>query len=135
MIRILKTLVVLALLAGLLVSGSVTSATTHRAEVLSQVKPLSHTVCNFVPDTTRPNLQRGSTGNAVRQVQCLINNYNNYPLILETSSGSFGGQTQAAVFYVQACAQIFSLPGTTIDGTVGAQTWNILYNEPGDCSL
>jgi peptidoglycan hydrolase-like protein with peptidoglycan-binding domain len=73
----------------------------------------------------RPNLQRGSSGSAVRQVQCYLNEAIDAGL---REDGRFGGQTRNAVRDFQQCADI------TVDGRVGSQSWSFLSfwaNDPG----
>ncbi len=65
--------------------------------------------------TAEPTIRQGSTGNAVRRAQCLLN-----LSILETNlkvDGSFGPLTTSAVRKFQRCA------GIGVDGIVGPITW------------
>jgi peptidoglycan hydrolase-like protein with peptidoglycan-binding domain len=72
-------------------------------------------VCDYTD--RRPNLQRGSSGPAVRQLQCYLNEAIGTGL---DEDGRFGGQTRSAVRNFQRCADIVT------DGRVGAQTWSFL---------
>ncbi|MGW1752526.1 peptidoglycan-binding domain-containing protein [Streptomyces sp. NPDC002092] len=78
----------------------------------------------------RPNLRQGSSGQAVAQLQCYLNNAIDSGL---AEDGRFGGATRAAVLNFQQCADI------TADGRVGAQTWSFLSfwanspDAPFDC--
>ena len=119
---------------GVLVSGAAQTASAMPRSSPPPTTLQSHTSCHYVSDTTRPTLRRGSSGNAVKQVQCLINQYSIYPILL-AEDGSFGPRTEAAVIFNQQCAQANGLPGTKVDGIVGPQTWNILYNQPVACGI
>lgn len=59
----------------------------------------------------KPTIQRGSTGDAVRQAQCLLG---------VTVDGAFGPETEEAVVSVQA------EHGLLTDGIVGPDTWAVL---------
>ena len=63
--------------------------------------------------------RRGSTGNAVRNIQFMLNVIAlNYPQVGRvTVDGIFGAATEASVRTFQ---QLF---GLTVDGTVGQATW------------
>ncbi|MGH9131060.1 MAG: peptidoglycan-binding domain-containing protein, partial [Acidimicrobiales bacterium] len=84
--------------------------------------------CSYVPPYDQPQLSYGSTGAAVKQVQCLINNGSSYPYYISVD-GDFGTATQAGVYYVQSCN------GITVDGIVGPETWYYLYNPMPQCAL
>ncbi len=81
-------------------------------------------VCNHT--NTRPVVKRGSTGPAVKQAQCYLNNsLTNTALTLD---GDFGPVTEAATRRFQGCADI------VVDGEIGCQTWSRLTffaNSPG----
>ncbi|WP_442943868.1 peptidoglycan-binding domain-containing protein [Nocardia sp. NBC_00508] len=62
--------------------------------------------------SAQPTIQRGSTGDAVRQAQCLLG---------VTVDGVFGSETETAVVHVQSAF------GLKVDGIVGPQTWAALY--------
>ncbi|MER6916446.1 peptidoglycan-binding domain-containing protein [Streptomyces sp. NPDC000594] len=81
--------------------------------------------CAHTPTTNRPTLQRGSTGAAVKQAQCLSNVWNGVPRL--TVDGIFGAQTQTKIKWIQGCH------GLTKDGIIGPRTWNALYNPAPDC--
>jgi peptidoglycan hydrolase-like protein with peptidoglycan-binding domain len=65
----------------------------------------------------QPTLQRGSTGEAVRELQMALQETGNDPGPID---GVFGSQTEAAVkaFQVER--------GITVDGIVGPITWRNL---------
>ncbi|MER7482366.1 peptidoglycan-binding domain-containing protein [Streptomyces sp. NPDC126510] len=80
-------------------------------------------VCDFTDN--RPTLQRGSSGAAVRQAQCYLNQAIGAGL---DEDGDFGRVTQSATRAFQQCA------GIVVDGRIGAQTWSFLSfwaNAPG----
>ncbi|MGW2520295.1 peptidoglycan-binding domain-containing protein [Streptomyces sp. NPDC001617] len=72
-------------------------------------------VCNYT--ISRPSLHRGSSGRAVLQLQCYLNQAIDAGI---DEDGSFGGVTRSTVRDFQQCADI------TVDGRVGAQTWSFL---------
>jgi murein L,D-transpeptidase YcbB/YkuD len=76
----------------------------------------SEDVCNYT--IKRPTLKAGSSGSAVQQVQCYLNNAMTRADLDE--DGDFGPVTHSATKRFQRCA------GITVDGTVGAQTWSFL---------
>ncbi|MBR8641416.1 peptidoglycan-binding protein [Streptomyces tuirus] len=80
-------------------------------------------VCDYTD--SRPNLQLGSSGAAVRQAQCYLNQATGAGL---DEDGDFGRLTQSATRDFQRCAAI------VVDGRIGAQTWSFLSfwaNSPG----
>ncbi|GHD52678.1 hypothetical protein GCM10010335_65420 [Streptomyces galbus] len=80
-------------------------------------------VCNYTD--SRPTLHVGSSGSAVRQAQCYLNQAIGADL---DEDGDFGRVTQAATKDFQRCADI------VVDGIIGAQTWSFLSfwaNAPG----
>ncbi|NEA61294.1 peptidoglycan-binding protein [Streptomyces sp. SID12488] len=114
---------VLALAAGgALLTGAprATAASAAAAE----------TNCDYIDDAARPTVDPGSTGDAVRQVQCLINYYSGYPNWLE-EDGGYGPRTLAGVHWVQTCN------ATTggADGVVGPSTWSRLYAPKDACAI
>ncbi|MFD8305230.1 peptidoglycan-binding protein [Streptomyces sp. NPDC059690] len=72
-------------------------------------------VCDYT--IRRPSLHRGSSGRAVAQLQCYLNQAIDAGI---DEDGSFGGETLSTVRDFQECADI------TVDGRVGAQTWSFL---------
>lgn len=62
-------------------------------------------------------VRQGMTGDAVKTVQGLCNARNSAKLTID---GIFGGQTEAAVIWLQSHAHV------TTDGIVGPQTWPVL---------
>ncbi|WP_328498564.1 peptidoglycan-binding protein [Streptomyces sp. NBC_00414] len=86
--------------------------------------------CNYISDTARPTVRPDDEGNAVRQVQCLINVYSAYPTWLEVD-GDYGPATAQGIYWVQTCN------GTTggADGIVGPSTWSRLYSPKPACAL
>lgn len=64
----------------------------------------------------------GDVGNAVKEIQCLIN-LGYYTPELQVD-GEFGSKTLAAVKWYQRCS------GISVDGEVGPNTWYQLRNNP-----
>ncbi|WP_146192634.1 peptidoglycan-binding protein [Streptomyces sp. A244] len=82
-----------------------------------------HDVCDFT--INRPSLRLGSSGAAVQQAQCYLNQAIDAGL---DQDGDFGQITQSATRAFQQCA------GIVVDGRIGAQTWSFLSfwaNAPG----
>ncbi|MFE0358857.1 peptidoglycan-binding protein [Streptomyces nigra] len=80
-------------------------------------------VCNYTD--SRPSLHLGSSGAAVQQAQCYLNQAIGAGL---DEDGDFGRVTQSATEDFQQCADI------VVDGRIGAQTWSFLSfwaNAPG----
>ncbi len=111
----MRNRIVTGIAAGLLVLGlGVTAAGTANAAPAvhpSTVKP--HNVCNFTSAT--PILNPGSSGAAVKQLQCYLNDSLDDDHL--TVDGSFGSLTEAAVLEFQGC------DGLAVDGSVGPRTW------------
>ncbi|WBP87776.1 peptidoglycan-binding domain-containing protein [Kitasatospora cathayae] len=120
-----KNRIVLSLAgAGLVVASAIGTAGSAAATTATpdQASPS----CNYT--NSEPTLSRGSSGTAVKQLQCELN------LSLSPSShtplnidGSFGPATQTAVYQFQSCA------GLSVDGIVGPNTWGSLdywYQSP-----
>lgn len=73
--------------------------------------------------TARPTLRRGSTGEAVRDLQSRLQRAGHNPGSID---GIFGSRTDTAVRSFQAAQSL------AVDGIVGAQTWGRLLNaSPG----
>ncbi|MFE5402728.1 peptidoglycan-binding protein [Streptomyces sp. NPDC056580] len=100
---------------GPAVSGTVVHAEKPWGATVRKDGPGPDDVCNYTKK--RPNLQRGSSGPAVQQVQCYLNNAIGANL---GEDGQFGSDTQTATRDFQRCAEI------PPDGRVGAQTWSFL---------
>lgn len=66
-------------------------------------------------------LSKGSSGNSVRALQAILI-ANGYSCGKWGADGSFGGDTLAAVKKYQKAK------GLSVDGIVGAKTWNALLN-------
>ena len=95
-------------------------AVTSLAELRSQGQQFY--AINWSPPTT---LQIGNSGDKVRQLQYMLSVLSSHiPSIPPVSvDGIFGNDTRAAVLAAQ---RRFRLPET---GTVGAQTWEAIYNQ------
>ncbi|MFH8507850.1 peptidoglycan-binding protein [Streptomyces flaveolus] len=72
-------------------------------------------VCNYTK--RRPSLHQGSSGRAVQQAQCYLNQAIGARL---DEDGDFGQLTESATKDFQECADI------VVDGRIGAQTWSFL---------
>ena len=72
-------------------------------------------ICNYTK--SRPKLHQGSSGRAVQQAQCYLNQAIDAGL---DEDGDFGRLTESATEDFQQCADI------VIDGRIGAQTWSFL---------
>ncbi|MET7682330.1 peptidoglycan-binding domain-containing protein [Streptomyces sp. NPDC005423] len=72
-------------------------------------------ICNYTK--SRPTLQQGSSGRAVQQEQCYLNQAIGAGL---DEDGVFGQRTRSATKEFQQCSRI------VVDGLVGAQTWSFL---------
>lgn len=115
----------MTLVASLVFGGGTALAVPHgaqseapRATSASAELPEhgSQDVCNFTK--LRPTLQIGSSGRAVQQAQCYLNNAMSGGNL--DVDGDFGSVTKSAVLRFQRCA------GIAVDGVVGAQTWSFL---------
>ncbi|MFF4257850.1 peptidoglycan-binding protein [Streptomyces sp. NPDC001663] len=72
-------------------------------------------ICNYTK--SRPKLHQGSSGRAVQQAQCYLNQAIGAGL---DEDGDFGQLTESATEDFQQCADI------VVDGLIGAQTWSFL---------
>jgi peptidoglycan hydrolase-like protein with peptidoglycan-binding domain len=110
-------------IALLTAGGLLTGAPTASAAA-------TETNCNYIDDSARPTVNPGDVGDAVRQVQCLVNYYSGYPHWLE-EDGGYGPRTLDGVHWVQTCN------ATTggADGIVGSSTWSRLYAPKSACAL
>ncbi|WP_439676783.1 peptidoglycan-binding domain-containing protein [Embleya sp. MST-111070] len=110
-----------AALAGVTVTASSASATSAAtapgisSPALASVAVLAESPCPY--SSGHPNLYYTDTGSAVRHAQCLINLYG-YGI---AEDGIYGASTRTAVKSLQ------SRCGITVDGMVGANTWNCLH--------
>lgn len=100
-------------------SGTVQAVRVGAAQELNHPRTLPaqgpDDVCYYT--IRRPSLHRGSSGRAVAQLQCYLNQAVDAGI---DEDGSFGGVTQSSVRDFQQCADI------TVDGRVGSQTWSFL---------
>ncbi|GAB79197.1 peptidoglycan-binding domain-containing protein [Austwickia chelonae] len=81
----------------------------------AQAGPWPNSRCNYTVET--PVLSRGSTGAAVRQLQCMLNQLG-YKLDVD---GSFGPATHRAVIHFQGRY------GLEVDGYFGPASWTKIY--------
>ncbi|MFD5946798.1 peptidoglycan-binding protein [Streptomyces collinus] len=130
--RVLTAVAALALPISLATAPAVASATetVKPAQVVDKFnRPAAlvaqgpDDVCDFTDN--RPSLRLGSSGAAVQQAQCYLNQAIDAGL---DQDGDFGQITQSATRAFQQCA------GIVVDGRIGAQTWSFLSfwaNAPG----
>lgn len=114
--------VVTVLLTGVTaLATSPASATLRSQPVLANSAPVPAVYCGYHGAVTPPTVRRGSTGNAVREAQCLLQ-YWGFDIGPTGVDGSFGPRTEAAVRDIQATC------GIAVDGVVGPVTWGVLRN-------
>ncbi|MFF7754988.1 peptidoglycan-binding protein [Streptomyces sp. NPDC007971] len=101
-----------ALGSGLAVAPAAQAAVS--APSSGVVAPMVHG-CNFT--TAQPVLRYGSTGSAVKELQCLLKYWGFNPGAVD---GSFGSNTAKAVKQFQAWWPL------AVDGVVGPDTWTAL---------
>jgi peptidoglycan hydrolase-like protein with peptidoglycan-binding domain len=112
--------VVAALLAGTS-AISVTSASAAPAAPATESGPTAW-YCGYHGAVTPPTIRRGSTGNAVREAQCLLQEVWGFWVGPTGIDGDFGGNTDTATRdFQRAC-------GIGVDGIIGPTTWNRLRN-------
>ncbi|MEU6801044.1 peptidoglycan-binding domain-containing protein [Streptomyces neyagawaensis] len=105
--------------AGMLLTGAPTASAAP-----------SEPHCEYIDDSARPTVRPGDVSPAVRQVQCLVNQYSGYPRWLE-EDGTYGPRTEDAVRWVQNCNGTTGGP----DGIVGPSTWSRLYTPKPECAF
>ncbi|WP_353962501.1 peptidoglycan-binding domain-containing protein [Streptomyces sp. NBC_00638] len=126
--RVFTAAAALALPIALAGAPSVAASTGTSAHSASGVQVVHHLtdqknlvsqgpddLCNYTK--SRPSLHQGSSGPAVRQAQCYLNQAIGAGL---DEDGVFGQLTRTATREFQQCA------GIVVDGLVGAQTWSFL---------
>ncbi|SPF02227.1 peptidoglycan-binding domain-containing protein [Streptomyces sp. MA5143a] len=115
----LRIAAIAAVVAGTLLTGT---------PVASAAPSEPH--CDHIDDSARPTVRPGDVSPAVRQVQCLVNQYSGYPRWLE-EDGTYGPRTQDGVRWVQNCNGTTGGP----DGIVGPSTWSRLYTPKPECAF
>lgn len=107
---------------------AITTLVTSPASAEMRVQPAAATslsaqavYCGYHGAVTPPTVRRGSSGNAVREAQCLLQ-YWGFDVGPSGVDGSFGARTEGAVRDIQATC------GIGVDGIVGPVTWNVLRN-------
>ncbi|MDT0322292.1 peptidoglycan-binding domain-containing protein [Streptomyces millisiae] len=114
-----STAVTTALVTGATVlAAAPASATPDRGAVSADSIEASAWYCGYDNRTTPPTIAYGSSGNTVREAQCLLNTFG-YGLAVD---GQFGPATRSAVRNFQ------SRFGLAVDGIVGPNTWYGLRN-------
>ncbi|WP_199444392.1 peptidoglycan-binding domain-containing protein [Umezawaea beigongshangensis] len=106
-------------LLGLAGQATAAPATTPETAQSKEVAAQAYR-CGYYDGTV--TFRRGDVGNAVREIQCLIN-IGYYTPELQVD-GEFGTKVDAAVRWYQRCS------GITVDGVVGPDTWYQLRNNP-----
>ncbi|MFC9330578.1 peptidoglycan-binding protein [Kitasatospora sp. NPDC057015] len=104
-----------ALVLGSLLGAAPTASADSRA-------------CTWVSSDYRPELSYGAQGDAVKQIQCLVDWNSRWGGAL-AQDGIWGQNTDSAVRWVQWCN------GLVQDGIVGRNTWNKLYNPNSGCGF
>jgi peptidoglycan hydrolase-like protein with peptidoglycan-binding domain len=115
----LRIAAIAVLAAGTLLTGAPTASAAP-----------SEPHCDHIDDSARPTVRPGDVSPAVRQVQCLVNQYSGYSRWLE-EDGTYGPRTQDAVRWVQNCNGTTGGP----DGIVGPSTWSRLYTPKPECAF
>jgi len=114
-----RTLIAAAALAlPISLAGAPTAVASHGISTTAAVSFVTQgpdDVCNYTD--SRPSLRLGSSGAAVQQAQCYLNQAMDAGL---DEDGDFGPVTQSATEDFQQCADI------VVDGRIGAQTWSFL---------
>lgn len=102
--------------AALFLGGGVTPPAYAVAESFPlTAHPLTN-YCGYYDGSELVGYRHITTGNPVREVQCLLAGYG------VTVDGIFGPKTQAAVIELQRQF------GLSVDGIVGPQTWYVMRN-------
>lgn len=116
-VKIRKPVVLLS--AAIVLGGGLALAPSAGAATASFTSTATPAVfgCNYT--TARPTLDKGDSGDAVREAQCLLNYWGSVPHL--TVDGDFGTNTLASVKYFQTwyCS-------LTVDGEIGPNTWRAL---------
>ncbi|WP_329021610.1 peptidoglycan-binding domain-containing protein [Streptomyces sp. NBC_00690] len=102
-------------------AASPASAATKPQASVAPSSPVPAVYCGYHGAVTPPTVRRGSTGNAVREAQCLLQ-YWGFDVGPTGVDGNFGPRTEAAVRDIQAAC------GIGVDGIVGPITWSVLRN-------
>ncbi|MFD9717552.1 peptidoglycan-binding protein [Streptomyces sp. NPDC059076] len=102
-------------------AASPASAVTEPQASVAPSSPVPAVYCGYHGAVTPPTVRRGSTGNAVREAQCLLQ-YWGFDVGPTGVDGNFGPRTEAAVRDIQAAC------GIGVDGIVGPITWSVLRN-------
>ncbi|MFE9765322.1 peptidoglycan-binding protein [Streptomyces sp. NPDC005808] len=103
-----------------LTAGSASAAPTRDVATTGAVESAAW-YCGYDNRVTPPTIRYGSTGNTVREAQCLLISLG-YSVGSSGIDGQFGSATRSAVYALQADY------GLQYDGIVGPQTWNCLRN-------
>ncbi|MFE7766848.1 peptidoglycan-binding protein [Streptomyces sp. NPDC057438] len=123
MTRIRRLAASAAVVAALMAGTSAISMTSATAAPAAPAKEFAPTAlyCGYHGAVTPPEIAYGSTGNAVREAQCLLQYWGFY-IGPSGVDGDFGSNTRAATRDFQATCRI------GVDGRIGPITWNRLRN-------
>lgn len=117
MTKTIRRLAPLALTGALLLGGAVTATTATAAEATTATQAVVPGEHGCSPHS-QATVRRGSSGSAVRHLQCLLN-YWGYDVA--GVDGIFGTRTENQVRNFQRDR------GLAVDGIVGANTWAALH--------
>ncbi|MFF4962921.1 peptidoglycan-binding domain-containing protein [Streptomyces sp. NPDC001222] len=112
--KLIRALGVLAVTASVLGTAATGVASAAPAASSSVMAPAVHG-CNYT--TSQPTLRPGSSGSAVKELQCLLKYWGFNPGAID---GIFGSGTEKAVKQFQAWWPL------AVDGVVGPDTWTAL---------
>ncbi|MCM2391271.1 peptidoglycan-binding domain-containing protein [Streptomyces albipurpureus] len=108
-------------ITALATSPAAASAAMRSQPTAATSIPVPAVYCGYHGAVTPPTVRRGSSGNAVREAQCLLQHWG-FDIGPSGVDGSFGARTEAAVRDIQGAC------GIGVDGIVGPVTWNVLRN-------
>ncbi|GAA4030008.1 peptidoglycan-binding protein [Streptomyces sp. NBC_01352] len=114
-------LTAIVIAGGTVLAASPASAAPARDVAASGPVNASAYYCGYDNRVTPPTIRYGSSGNTVREAQCLLISLG-YSVGSSGIDGQFGPATRSAVYALQADY------GLSYDGIVGPQTWNCLRN-------
>ncbi|MFJ5265678.1 peptidoglycan-binding protein [Streptomyces sp. NPDC088387] len=123
----IRTAAVSTALAATVIAGSTllaagpASAAPTRDVAATGVVDASAWYCGWDNRVTPPTIRFGSSGNTVREAQCLLISLG-YSVGSSGVDGQFGANTRSAVYALQGDY------GLAVDGIVGPNTWNCLRN-------
>lgn len=114
-------LTAIVIAGGTVLAAGPASAAPARDVAASGPAKASAVYCGYDNRVTPSTIRYGSSGNTVREAQCLLLSLG-YSVGSSGIDGQFGSATRSAVYALQADY------GLSYDGIVGPQTWNCLRN-------